>query len=351
MFGPLRLAAAVALSLAVGTTAVSVRANPNEDGSLDTGTREVGKDKLFKVYGSHYAHLNFDRTSMERNRRGDMQELREQGYGFPDAPNTNAYLNEVLGECLANQGPGKGVPYLARVVSLSEDGKPQKDARATNNGLIVVSVAFLQAMRSESELAFILAHEFGHVVMQHPESLDEYDQYLKGDATDGQKLSVGIIKAFSSMDMARNMMVRRHEDHSDFFALDAMRACKYNTGEAATVLSKIGAWDSKLGSMYRTGVELETQSGDAGKKGGGGLGSIFGGLVTAVDKGFDQLTEAGENPVRSTEDRQFLVKDYLDTYYPGLFIIPEDLRNARGGRWDAFLRHPETVKLFRSHGQ
>jgi predicted Zn-dependent protease len=56
---------------------------------------------------------------------------------------------------------------FAAQVSVEIVNSPQLLAHSYPSGLVIVSSSLLEACNSESELAFVLAHEFGHIVLGH----------------------------------------------------------------------------------------------------------------------------------------------------------------------------------------
>ncbi len=71
------------------------------------------------------------------------------------------YVNAVTRE-LANATPGPRYPYRVRVVNASEI-----NAFTLPGGFLYVNRGLLEATRSESELAGVLAHEVSHVALRH----------------------------------------------------------------------------------------------------------------------------------------------------------------------------------------
>ena len=72
-----------------------------------------------------------------------------------------AYVNAVVRR-LAAQAPGPRFPYRARVVN-----SPEINAFALPGGFVYVNRGLITAVRSEAELAGVLAHEMAHVAERH----------------------------------------------------------------------------------------------------------------------------------------------------------------------------------------
>ncbi|MBI2682965.1 MAG: M48 family metalloprotease [Acidobacteriales bacterium] len=76
-------------------------------------------------------------------------------------PQINAYV-EKLGMKLAAQAPGYKYPYSFKVVNQKEI-----NAFALPGGPIFINLGTIQAADQESQLAGVIGHEIGHVVMRH----------------------------------------------------------------------------------------------------------------------------------------------------------------------------------------
>src|SRR4029450_5985877 len=71
------------------------------------------------------------------------------------------YVNAIV-RTLASAAPGPRFPYQARVVNASDI-----NAFALPGGYMYVNRGLMEAVRSEDELAGVLAHEMAHVAERH----------------------------------------------------------------------------------------------------------------------------------------------------------------------------------------
>jgi len=85
----------------------------------------------------------------------------ERRLGFYDDPDVQAYV-QAIGERLARNSPRREVRYRFHVVEMIEP-----NAFALPGGHVYVSRGLLALVNSEEELANVLAHEVGHVALQH----------------------------------------------------------------------------------------------------------------------------------------------------------------------------------------
>ncbi|WP_281685463.1 NAD(P)-binding domain-containing protein [Thalassobaculum salexigens] len=233
--------------------------------------------------------------------------------------------------------------------SRAKEGKPAKAILANRSGLILISVATLQSVKHVDEIAFLLAHEYGHVAMQHPRSPQEYEKMLDDDASDGAKLSAQAIAALAGEGIGKNMLLRRHEDHADFYGFDAMRACSYNHTAANQVLQSIGDWDLEKGIFERQ-KELEGEMSSKENVEKGGLGSIFTGLGKAFALGAEAITHGETKDTRPSADRRQLLNFYDQEYYGGAVKFDFPAFRSRNAKWTAYKETSEWRSLVSKYG-
>jgi len=75
--------------------------------------------------------------------------------------NASAYI-DALGKQLAVHAPGERFPYEFKIID-----DDRIDAFALPGGYVYVTSGLMQSLQSEPELAGIIAHEIGHVVLRH----------------------------------------------------------------------------------------------------------------------------------------------------------------------------------------
>jgi predicted Zn-dependent protease len=74
-------------------------------------------------------------------------------------------LVQRIGARLAAQAPGTRFPYQFKVVNLSD-----LNAFALPGGYVYINRGLIERVRSEGELAGVMAHEIAHVALRHPTS-------------------------------------------------------------------------------------------------------------------------------------------------------------------------------------
>lgn len=162
-------------------------------------------------------------------------------------PQLQTYVNEVVGNL------SKGVPGKAATVTVYIT--PQKDFEAytLENGAIFVSLGTLLALKSEDELAALMAHEYAHVLLGHHskntfELLTKYGMryaniYLQSKAGSGQaqKNQMNTLKLASWVtDKALFPNWNKgQENDADILAVDLLVRAGYNADAMAAMLKKV----------------------------------------------------------------------------------------------------------------
>jgi len=80
---------------------------------------------------------------------------------FYTDPIVTTYIND-LGQALVKRSKRNNISYIFTVVDSKDI-----NAYAVPGGFIYVNLGLIRAVQTESELAFVLAHEIGHIVGQH----------------------------------------------------------------------------------------------------------------------------------------------------------------------------------------
>jgi predicted Zn-dependent protease len=171
-------------------------------------------------------------------------------------PGLQRYVNHV-GRWVAAQSPRPGLPWRFGVLEA-----PQVNAFAVPGGTIFVTRGLLAAMKSEAELAGVLAHEIAHVLQKH-----HLKAIQKGAQTSlaGDALALALKDARSSQ--ARDKLLSlgtelytRGLDKADELEADrlgvvlAARAGYDSYGLPAVLqsLQAMNAQDSSLALMFKT---------------------------------------------------------------------------------------------------
>ncbi len=125
------------------------------------------------------------------------------------------YLNEITDEVLAHD------PELRAQIRVYLFKSPSVNAFSIADGIIVINTGLVAHVKSEAELAFVIAHEVAHYKEQHV-----FESFKKAKAEDFDgwfNPSVNPIKRFDEM-MART---RQHELEADLVGLEIFRHSPY----------------------------------------------------------------------------------------------------------------------------
>ena len=165
------------------------------------------------------------------------------------------YVNNV-GRWLASQTERPDLPWQFGVLEA-----PQLNAFAVPGGTIFVTRGLLQSMRSEAELAGVLAHEIGHVLKKHHlKAIQKNAQAsLAGDALsmalkDSNSEARGRLVSFGSEMYARGLD-KSDELEADRLGIVIAARAGYDSYGLPAVLQTLQAMnpqDSGLALMFKT---------------------------------------------------------------------------------------------------
>jgi beta-barrel assembly-enhancing protease len=141
------------------------------------------------AFGRYNPKPGFNLFSVEQEIQLGKEHAQQAEKEFPIVKDD--YLNryiEKLGQRLAAKAPGTQYPYTFKIVNQKEI-----NAFALPGGPIYVNLGTIQAAANESELAGVIGHEIGHVVMRHGTNQASKQQGLQiGAGVLGGKLGGGI---------------------------------------------------------------------------------------------------------------------------------------------------------------
>ncbi|WP_114090495.1 M48 family metallopeptidase [Thalassospira profundimaris] len=241
--------------------------------------------------------------------------------GIADFPQLQAYAQSVLDRII--QGAPAGAPK-ARVYLLANAGP---GAMAVPEGAIYIHFSAFQYLQSEDQLAFLLAHEYSHVALQHspdnllrmlrPYLVTAMDYAVSRSGGDDQ-----LRKAFQlygsdivSRDVLLPVWDRAAEKEADFLGLDLMTKAGYNPSESLRFLAIVGKYDDSFERLHlATRNQLEKQlSAQFQPTGQNALWDKFTSeFRDAIGKIQDQLASRHED----AQDRMVALVGYMKREYP-----------------------------------
>ena len=251
------------------------------------------------------------------------------------------YLTRLLDK-LAAQSPVSDIDYRVRIVGDGYYGR----AQAMPDGTIVVPLAFLINAESEDEVAWLLAHELSHLILQHHD-IDWIKGFQAGiagmarNAVRGAELASLQLQQMSNgrANMPVKQVARVHgvadtlfqttaggvfpawqrsqEDEADLLGTDLMAKAGYNPEVGVTVIYKIG----KAANEQALREKRQRQAQEKAKKeledlqmawSIDGTVDFFGNRLEDLWRGF--RSEA-KRVHRESVKRKANLEDYLETRY------------------------------------
>jgi len=166
-------------------------------------------------------------------------------------PTLHAYVNRI-GQRLVNGIEGEKFPFTFKVVN-----DPSINAFALPGGPMYVNTGLIAAADSEAQIAGVLGHEMGHVMLRHgtnqasKANLIQIPAMIAGGLFDqgsmiGQMASLGVGLGANSVLMKFS---RTAEKDADLFGARLVHRAGYNPVELARFFEKLEADGGKSGKM------------------------------------------------------------------------------------------------------
>jgi hypothetical protein len=287
-------------------------------------TSTVGAARLLDLYDDNYKHVRIRKHEIsDKAKAAAFKGFESEGYLVMNLPKVEEFLNWAAHTCIVKQSPQ---PHVR--VSIKVAGVPAEpdlvQIKAHRSGAIMFTPKALSLADTPEKLMFIIAHEVGHVVMEHYEDptkvvLDqEVADKLQNQFSLSILRSVATHKKGEEPNKINNIIMLGQEDHADFFAIDMMDKCGYGIRKGPLILSQITTWETgiKAGTMHDSQDRLEDTVANADSS-SNPLVAIFGGLAEAMMNAPKQISEAMSQTYREEGDRRRVVQQYIDAYYGG----------------------------------
>ena len=200
----------------------------------------------------------YERSRLAIGEEKDLAQQRGEGFGFVPSGPLNTYVNRIRTRLLATSGV-TGVPGRAVILA-----NPAFAAYSTPDGNVYVAMGWLPFLSDEDEMAAIIAHELGHVLLTHhsadivtgvrkrAQALHELGVAAKTAVEkkpaakgDQQGLQISNLVAEASDKLAMPAWSRRQEREADLLGVDLLVRAGYSPGAMASMLEKLRAWEQK----------------------------------------------------------------------------------------------------------
>lgn len=276
-----------------------------------------------------------------------------------------AKLDEIAAKILAVQ-PVTDVPIRFVVTGARGLG----DASAMHDGVIGMPLAIIADVDSEDELAFVVAHEIAHVILNHhnAEWLASTNEKLANVAEVGLASAVelgaayGLLDTTNQQEMQKVQLIawfasqatlfltetaltpswsRDQEIEADLLAFDLMARTDYDVYQGPVFLERL--------LKYFEGVETDPFAArradlDARAESTRDIGQAFLNFVEKFRLEFDALTADLEERHPETQERLDSLVDYIDEHYEDR-EDEFDERQADSAAWARFLAQRSVDEL------
>lgn len=336
------------LLLAPAAYADEDRADPFAGSSISKDRDASTDGSFFGLFGSEGTELSeFERPTegygqITARRPGAIRLQNARGSGLISEPETEDYLNGILRKILAANGLGD----LAPRVYLHADTAAH--ALATPDGAIILNIGLVQALRTEGEIAFLLAHEVSHFLLQHHSSdwfVETESRMLTGVETlrtIGNGLAEKVGETDSAMskklkranqigaiiyDISDNVMFsawgREQEEEADHLGLDLMVGAGYYPFDAEGVMEVMAAHEARV-ELNREGSKtlMKTRSAEAFGLSDEDISSNP--ILAGIAGGLGEMIAAISSDHYPAEERAEEIFEYSEKHYsdavPGLKV-------------------------------
>lgn len=207
--------------------------------------------ELFARFNPKPASPNF--YSLDQEVQAGQQAAAEVDKTMPIVtdPELNRYIQN-LGERLVAVAPGPKYPYTFKIVN-------EKDinAFALPGGPLHINLGTIQAADNEAQLAGVMAHEMGHVIMRHSTHMASQQAIgqlglgvlgaLIGRGTAGQLAQAGLAFGVNSVFLKYS---RDAENQADLVGTDIMHDAGYDPIQLAKFFQKIEEQGGASGPQF-----------------------------------------------------------------------------------------------------
>ncbi|HEY0510623.1 MAG TPA: M48 family metalloprotease [Thermoanaerobaculia bacterium] len=249
------------------------------NGALDLGSILRERDPEAMIGGlkddmQEKVKARWTRLVMEDSRTAATRNKSEADPRLYPNPSLQAYVNR-LGQSLIPREASDNIFVSFKIL---EDPVPYADTLAT--GTVYLSSGMISLLDNESQLAFLLMHEAGHVVLSH--HLNQFIEEekaekrankirivgsvigaLAGGAIGGKKdalegAAIGLAGAEIAIAVQKHRFLRETQLESDQFATQVLLQHGFDAREAPALMAKVA------NIVHRSGAAVELAFGDAG---------------------------------------------------------------------------------------
>jgi len=369
-----------------------VKVLKNGKESMELLDQELPEDRMIRVYASKFAHVSLDPEALRNLRSADELDAVKSGNVLLNFPAAENFLGKLLGACLDRlKEPLPRVAVDFRIAHRPRDKGDGLVLEARKSGLILVDPKLFQRVKDPQHILFLIAHEYGHVVMQHDADpiADIQKRIAKLDSgflsSAGSALFSGLKKASSALsvglgegDRMKNAALRFQEDQADMLGADIVRGCGYGANDVLGALDTVAAWETSGKSFMAVRRSMEnadqkiakSQKKEEAAEGAGAFVSFFSGggsdkapegeqntfgFGGAMKDSVLAVKEETEHTHRSGQARGQFMSNYFATHYmrgAAKFGARKDSGPVADARLHAeFMSSAEVRKMLAAYGE
>jgi len=218
-------------------------------GAYDTSDKEGRFVELYQFSDLTYT---FDEEKIETDRR---VMIRDSKGLIPD-DNLAEYAQSIL-DRIVQTGPNTPLKPKVHIIASVAPG-----AYTMPSGDIFIHHSIFDYSDNEDQIAFILAHEYSHALIQHNRSdiIDKLRPYIVTaldiavSQTDSDDQTKKALKVYGTDLITRDLLMpvweRKKEDEADRLGIDLMVAAGYNPNESIKALSHVKAYDDTFEAIH-----------------------------------------------------------------------------------------------------
>jgi beta-barrel assembly-enhancing protease len=154
----------------------------------------------------------------------------------------------ALGNQLAANTPGYRYPYQFKIVDDSAI-----NSFSLPGGFVYVTSGLVQAATTEPQLAGVLAHEIGHVVMRH--ATQEISADYRAEVPNASRVAVGTVMSRLGLGFESNSPVLRHtaqeERQADLIATQLLTDARFDARHMTAMFDRLNNEPANLTSEFR----------------------------------------------------------------------------------------------------
>ncbi|HYB44434.1 MAG TPA: M48 family metalloprotease [Candidatus Methylomirabilis sp.] len=348
----IRRAAAAALALTCAAACAGGGNSGGKDGA-SSWAPDLSKISLSGSKGTEATLLSglkrgpYEPSSLAVGEDKDIARHRADGLGYVRSAPLEQYLNDLRRRIVAASGETH-VP--GRVMILAN---PSFAAYSTPDGNVFVSIGWLQNLKSEDEVAAILAHESSHVLLKHHSSdvvgtvekkslaLYEIAVETKAQMSSSKTVSKSDQRTLTNAQLVTDTTdklvlpawTRGQEREADLLGIDLLVESNRSAPAMISMLEKLQAWEKANKESEEAFWERMKQVSqrDAGE---------------ALRQSYQHLVDAISINHPKTEVRIDESAEYLERHYGD-----RDLRAPKSGPWNAITARPDVAEVMRNYGR